>query len=68
MKLSQGKFKSARNDYVISMDTGWASNAHFVSHLASSQHGQQCIFILSPCISAGRRLENSEADIICVLN
>ena len=23
MKLSQGKFKSARNDYVISMDTGY---------------------------------------------
>lgn len=22
VKLSQGKFKSARNDYVISMDTG----------------------------------------------
>ena len=29
VKLSQGKFKSARNDYVISMDTGYVDKREY---------------------------------------
>ena len=41
VKLSQGKFKSARNDYVISMDTGYVCMIR-VDSIIDIAHSASC--------------------------